>query len=79
LVYEFVLPLPRPVDLRTAPVKLAVYDDTFYLDIAFSEDSPVAFAGDAPACGYELREDRGTTVYMGLVNLVAATVTCPAP
>jgi len=76
LVYEFVLPLPRPVDLRTAPVKLAVYDDTFYLDIAFSEDS---FAGDAPACGYELREDRGTTVYMGLVNPVAVTVTCPAP
>jgi tRNA threonylcarbamoyladenosine biosynthesis protein TsaE len=78
VVYEFVLPLPRPVDPRAAPVKLALYDDTFYLDITFSEENPVSFAGDdAPACGYDIRADAGTTVYMGLVNPLAATLTCP--
>lgn len=77
LVYEFVLPLPRPVDPKAAPVKLALYDDTFYLDISFSEQEPVSFAGDAPACGYDIRPDPGTSVYMGLINPLAATLTCP--
>jgi ABC-type uncharacterized transport system substrate-binding protein len=71
LVYEFVLPLPRPVDPRAAPVKLALYDETFYIDIAFSEEAPVSLAGDAPACGYEVREDSGTTIYMDLVHPLA--------
>ena len=78
LVYEFVLPLPRPVDPKaSAPIKLALYDDTFYLDINFSEQDPVSFAGDAPACAYDVRPDPGTSVYMGLINPLAATLTCP--
>jgi tRNA threonylcarbamoyladenosine biosynthesis protein TsaE len=78
VVYEFVLPLPRPVDPKAAPVKLALYDDTFYLDITFSEENPVSFAGDdAPACAYDIRPDPATSIYMGLINPLAATLTCP--
>ena len=77
VVYEFVLPLPRPVDAKASPVKLALYDDTFYLDISFSAENPVSFAGEGPGCGYDIRPDPETSIYMGLVNPLAATLTCP--
>ena len=77
VVYEFVLPLPRPVDAKASPVKLTLYDDTFYLDISFSAENPVSFGADAPGCGYDIKPDPERSIYMGLVNPLAATLTCP--
>jgi ABC-type uncharacterized transport system substrate-binding protein len=79
VVYEFLLPLERPVDPAAEPVKLALYDDTFYIDVAFSAESPLTLAGDgAPACTAAVAEDKSTTIYYGLVHPLAAELACPA-
>ena len=75
LVYEFVLPLPRPLDPRQ-PIKLSVYDETYYIDVEFSAKNPVTFAGDGPPCTSKVAEDETTTIYFGMVNPLAASITC---
>ncbi len=42
VVYRFFVPFRRPLDARTRTLRIRMYDDTFFTDIAFEEDSPIS-------------------------------------
>lgn len=42
IVYRFFVPFRHPLDEQTRTVRVRMYDETFFTDIAFSRDSPVA-------------------------------------
>jgi len=68
LVYRFTVPLPAPLDPVTTPVALSVYDDTYFVEVAFDEAAPVLFVGGPdPACRAEVSEDRQHPIYFGMV------------
>lgn len=75
-VYDFTLPLAQPVDPVAQPVTLGLYDDTFYIDVAFSAERPVTFAGGGERCAAELREDAEHPIYYGMVNPIVADLRC---
>lgn len=77
VTYSFVLPLPEPVDPRRHVVQLAVYDETYYIDVAFDEARPVVLAGGAPpGCTFALFEDSDHPIYYGMVAPFAAELAC---
>lgn len=55
LEFTFTLTLPQPVDLRHQPLALRVFDPSFYIDVAFEEDGPLAVQPAAAACSVERR------------------------
>lgn len=76
--YQFTLPLPEPVDAEAGDVKLGLYDDTFYIDVALAETDAIVFAGaGSEACRYTLEEDVAHPIYFGMVNPLVAHVRCP--
>lgn len=76
VVYDFTLPLERPVDPVAEPTTLGLYDDTFYIDVAFSAERPVTFTGGGERCSAELREDVEHPIYYGMVNPMVADIRC---
>lgn len=77
LIYEFTVPLAEPVDAKTTPVSLGVYDETFYIYVGYDEHDPVRFAGiDSGVCGYEIREDKENPIYFGVVFPLKIELRC---
>ena len=62
LVYRFF----SPFDISVPPegVKIAIYDDTFFCDILYHEESPVVIEGDTPA-EWEIVENRDKEINYG--------------
>lgn len=77
VVYRFTVDLPQPVDPNAKVVGLSVYDDTFYVDVAFAKTNPVRFKGKAPnACTYKVTRDKKNPIYFGAVLPQLATLNC---
>lgn len=60
LVYRFFTPFDIPVPPEG--LKIAIYDDTFFCDILYHEESPVVIDGDTPA-EWEIVENRNKEIY----------------
>jgi ABC-type uncharacterized transport system substrate-binding protein len=66
--YAFTVELPEPVDPVRTPVRAAVYDETFYVDLQFDPDDPVRFEGlTGSACRFEVGQDTDHPIYFGAV------------
>jgi ABC-type uncharacterized transport system substrate-binding protein len=67
-IYRFTVRLPSPVDPVTTPIALSVYDESYFVEVAFDEQDPLRFEGKPDAmCRYDLRVDRNTPIYFGMV------------
>jgi ABC-type uncharacterized transport system substrate-binding protein len=54
---QFVVPLPKPVDPRTAEFVYRIYDPSFYIAIDFAGKEPVeALGSKPPSCQIEVRK-----------------------
>jgi ABC-type uncharacterized transport system substrate-binding protein len=54
---QFVVPLPKPVDPRTAEFVYRIYDPSFYIAIDFTGKEPVeALGSKPPSCQIEVRK-----------------------
>jgi ABC-type uncharacterized transport system substrate-binding protein len=68
VVYRFAVRLPSPVDPVTTPIALSVYDESYFVEVGFDGQDPLRFEGKPDAvCRYDLREDRNTPLYFGMV------------
>ena len=68
LVYEFTVPLPRPVDPRADDPALLFLDKTYYVAVELVKQNPVTFAGAAPTgCTTVFRDDFDNPIYFGSV------------
>ena len=77
LVYRFTIDVPKPVDPGQSKVGLSVYDETFYVDVAFAKKDPVRFKGIAKgACKYTVTRDKDNPIYFGAVLPQLATLSC---
>jgi tRNA threonylcarbamoyladenosine biosynthesis protein TsaE len=76
-VFRFSVPLPQPVDARTTPISLSVYDEAFFIDIRFAAERPIRFRGvPVSACQADVRENTDKPVFFGAVFPEIATVQC---
>ncbi len=80
VVYGFTLPLATPLDPARGPITAGIYDESFFVDVAFDEADPVRFDGiPSGTCSYAIREDPVDAIYGGLVIPPSATITCHMP
>jgi ABC-type uncharacterized transport system substrate-binding protein len=76
VVYRFDVPIDPPVDPRATAFAFALYDDSYYVDVAVP--GPVTLAGDVPGgCAEERSEDTGTPLYYGSVFPMLIGISCP--
>jgi len=67
VVYRFTARLPSPVDPVGTTIGLSVYDESYFVEVAFAEEDPIRFEGGADAlCRCDVREDRNTPLYFGM-------------
>jgi len=77
LVYDFTVPLDRPVDAAAGPASFGVYDETYYVDVAPAQGKPPRLVGDgSAACHATVAEDREHPIYFGSVFPMTVRVTC---
>ncbi len=68
VVYRFTVRLPSPVDPVATGIALGVYDESYYVEVAFAKEEPIRFEGGPDgACRYDVHEDRSTPIYYGMV------------
>ncbi len=48
IVYRFFVPFRHPIDAEEQRVRVRIYDETFFTDIAFQDHEPIAVEADAP-------------------------------
>ena len=68
VVYRFTVRLPSPVDPVATGIAMGVYDESYYVEVAFAEEEPIRFEGEPDdACRYDVHEDRNIPLYYGMV------------
>ncbi len=78
-VYEFTVPLPEPVDPAQKTLTVSVYDQSYFVDIAFQGHEPITLSGDGSAkCTIQIADDRANPIYGGVVYPKKATIQCPS-
>jgi ABC-type uncharacterized transport system substrate-binding protein len=77
LIYEFTVPLPSPVDPATAEVIVAIYDETYFVEVSLDAKDPVRFDGMRPGkCSFAVRDADGSLTAFGIAPFQMVTLTC---
>ena len=77
LVYDFTLPLPKPVDPAAHHFQVGVFDPEYYVEVDLDENDPVHFAGlPSGACTFGIREDSEHPIYYGMVDPPVIYLNC---
>ncbi|MDR3428187.1 MULTISPECIES: DUF1007 family protein [Silvimonas] len=77
LVYEFTLPLDKPVDPRQGRVTLGFYDESYFVDYEPTNASSVTLTGDGiGSCKLNSFEDRAHPIFYGTVNPLVWKLNC---
>jgi ABC-type uncharacterized transport system substrate-binding protein len=77
LVYEFTMPLAKPIDPAASQFAAAIYDPEYFVEVLLDENDPVRFEGlPSGACTYAIQEDSEHPIYYGLVNPLTMVLSC---
>lgn len=74
--YRFTLPVTPPVEIATSRASIALYDETYYIDVGLADADPVRL-DEASGCRFSIANDSLHPIYFGLVEPVAVTLSCP--
>jgi ABC-type uncharacterized transport system substrate-binding protein len=78
--YRFTVRLPAPIDPVATPVRLAIYDPTYFAQMTFLEEAPVRFEGNpGGTCQYDIRDDTDTPIYFGMAFPQEIRLRCRRP
>ena len=68
VTFRMTVPLPQPVDPRTAALATEIYDREYYVQVDLTQQDPVSLenAGDLP-CGATVRDDIEGAYFGGVV------------
>lgn len=76
--YRFEVRLREPVAPGATPVRVSVFDESFFVEVLLDRNDPVRFEGVAGgACRYAIGEDKENRIYFGLVHPLQAELACP--
>ncbi len=77
LVYEFTMPLPKPIDPAASQFAAGIYDPEYFVEVLLDENDPVHFEGlPNSACTYAIQEDSEHPIYYGLANPLTILLSC---
>lgn len=77
LAYEFTLPLATPLDPRAGPLRIGVWDDTYYVDVGPTQGQAAQIEGDGSAgCSARIIDDNDHPIYFGSVTPKAMEIKC---
>jgi len=77
VIYDMRIALAEPLDPRRNRIEAAIYDDSYYVEVALHHPDPVRFAGMADgACRYEVAEDETRAYYYETVYPDVITLRC---
>ena len=77
LLYGFRLRLPEPVDPRRQAFSLSTYEETYYIDIDFANETAVRLIGDgSDGCRAIMSPDSDNKLYGGIVVPNKVEITC---
>lgn len=78
LAYTFTLPLAQPVDPTAGPIRVGVWDDTYYVDVGPAKGQAALLEGDGSAnCRARIIDDKEHLLYMGSITPKVMEFTCP--
>lgn len=77
LLYSFTLDLAQPVEAKTSPVGIGIWDDTYYVDVGPAPGKTPKLVGNgAAACKAAIIDDHRHPIYFGSVFPKVVRVTC---
>jgi ABC-type uncharacterized transport system substrate-binding protein len=77
LVYEFTIKLDKPVHPGRTDFSIAIYDESYYIDVTLLERNPVRFTGATGlTCRSDIKPDREKAFYFGMVLPLRIHVQC---
>lgn len=80
LIYEFAVPLPKPVEPSAVEVIVTVYDESHFVEATLDPNDPVRFDGMALGqCAYAIREAAGSPGDAELAPYQLVSLICRAP
>lgn len=75
VIYDMRITLANPIDPRAGRLEAAIYDDSYYIEVALHQ--PVRFEGVPDGrCTYKVREDEGRAYYYETVYPETIELTC---
>jgi ABC-type uncharacterized transport system substrate-binding protein len=78
--YDMQITLAQPLDPRRSRIEAAIYDDTYYVEVALHSPSPVTFEGiPEGSCKYSVKEDDSRAYYYETVYPEVITLNCSMP
>ena len=68
VTFQMKVPLPQPVDPRTAALATEIYDNEYYVQVDLAQQDPVSLenAADVP-CGASVRDDTESAYFGGVI------------
>jgi tRNA threonylcarbamoyladenosine biosynthesis protein TsaE len=77
LVYDFVVPLARPVDPKAGPLRIGIWDDSYYVDVGPAAGTTAHLDGTGAAgCKAAVIEDHDHPLYFGSIFPQTVQITC---
>ncbi|HUL05156.1 MAG TPA: DUF1007 family protein [Candidatus Acidoferrum sp.] len=75
--YDMQITLAKPLDPRHAKIEAAIFDDTYYVEVALHASAPVRFKGVPDgSCKYDVKEDESRAYYYETVYPEVITLSC---
>ncbi|MBM3485890.1 MAG: DUF1007 family protein [Alphaproteobacteria bacterium] len=76
--YRFEVHLREPVAPSAKPVRVSVYDESYFVEVLLDRNDPIRFEGvPSGICRYAIGEDKENRIYFGLIHPLQATLACP--
>jgi len=77
VTFDFLVPLPKPVDPKTQSLAVEVYDHEFYVEVDLHKTEPVRFTKmENVSCTPHIRDDTSRAYFGGYVNPQEITLAC---
>ena len=77
VTFDFLVPLPKPVDPKTQSLAVEVYDHEFYVEVDLHKTEPVRFTQmENVSCTPHVRDDPSRAYFGGYVNPQEITLAC---
>ncbi|HIJ62727.1 MAG TPA: DUF1007 family protein [Rhodospirillaceae bacterium] len=77
LAYSFTLPLAAPQDPRAGPLRIGVWDDSYYVDVGPAKGLAPQVEGDgSQGCAARIIDDKDHLLYFGAVTPKAMEIKC---
>jgi ABC-type uncharacterized transport system substrate-binding protein len=77
MVYRFLVPLNKPVDVKASKVTVGIWDDSFFVDFNARGPQPVTLDETAArTCSATRFDDRDHPIFSGMVTPIASKISC---